>query len=392
MKATAAKSDFHKAPKAWSQIKHQILGNYLSLFLGKLGLTRRPVYYVDGFAGPGRLEDGSEGSPLLAARLATEPRQKSRAGLLHCINVEAVASTFANLEQVTAPYVKGGLVANHHGRFEDLLPKILRSIGDATAFFFIDPFGTKGAEIETLKCIASRTGKSEVLVRYDDTRVKRLISWAANNLEHFDETHRKIAQRMKARVDQLTDEEAASDTELALLFGTEVETRDWLIAGYERQVKAQTKFTYSLSYPIRNPLTGGHRYYLVHFCSHPDGYTHMANFMAQAERTYRKLASGTGDLFHTGQEQMEFLVIRKEFAEKEELELVGAIKERLPEIIKARRLHGKGVENRELYAAIVECFGWKVIRGEYIKALREFEKAGKIRMAGTNDNDYTHLA
>ena len=234
MKATAAKSDFHKAPKAWSQIKHQILGNYLSLFLGKLGLTRRPVYYVAGFAGPGRLEDGSEGSPLLAARLATEPRQKSRAGLLHCINVEAVASTFANLEQVTAPYVKGGLVANHHGRFEDLLPKILRSIGDATAFFFIDPFGTKGAEIETLKCIASRTGKSEVLVRYDDTRVKRLISWAANNLEHFDETHRKIAQRMKARVDQLTDEEAASDTELALLFGTEVETRDWLIAGYER--------------------------------------------------------------------------------------------------------------------------------------------------------------
>jgi|ERR1035438_2689184 hypothetical protein len=77
MKATAAKSDFHKAPKAWSQIKHRILGNYLSLFLGKLGLTGRPMYYVDGFAGPGRLEDGTEGSPLVAAKLAAEPRQKS---------------------------------------------------------------------------------------------------------------------------------------------------------------------------------------------------------------------------------------------------------------------------------------------------------------------------
>jgi hypothetical protein len=55
-------SDFHKAPKAWAQVKHSILGNYLSLFLGKLGVSGKPVYYVDGFAGPGRLEDGSKGS------------------------------------------------------------------------------------------------------------------------------------------------------------------------------------------------------------------------------------------------------------------------------------------------------------------------------------------
>ena len=48
-------SDFHKAPKAWAQIKHSILGNYLSLFIGKLG--RKLIFYVDGFAGPGRLDD-----------------------------------------------------------------------------------------------------------------------------------------------------------------------------------------------------------------------------------------------------------------------------------------------------------------------------------------------
>src|SRR5437867_354625 len=87
-------SEFHKAPKAWAQVKHSILGNYLSLFLGKLGLSGKPVFYVDGFAGPGLLEDGSKGSPLIAAELALSPRQKSRQGILQCINVEEVAETF----------------------------------------------------------------------------------------------------------------------------------------------------------------------------------------------------------------------------------------------------------------------------------------------------------
>jgi three-Cys-motif partner protein len=384
-------SDFHKAPKAWSQIKHQILGKYLSLFLGKLGRPGHPVYYVDGFAGPGRLEEGSEGSPLIAAKYADCPKQRSRMGLLRCINVELDEETFANLEQATADYAARGLVTNFRGRFEDLLPQILQQISGNTAFFFIDPFGTKGAEIETLNRIACHAGISEALVRYDDTRVKRLISWAANNLEHFDEAHRKTAQRMKSRVDQLTDEQAASQTELELIFGSETETRDWLIGGYVKQVKALTRFGYSLSYPIRNPVTGGHRYYLVHFCSHPDGYTYMANFMAQAERTYRKLAGGAGDLFRSGQEQMEFLPIREELAEKEEQDSVRSVVERLQEIVRARNWQGKKVANRQLYAAIVAEFGWKVIRKEYVRALRQFEKAGKIRMEGTDDNDYTHI-
>ena len=93
-------TDFHKAPKVWAQIKHSILGNYLSLFLGKLG--RNPIFYVDGFAGPGLLDDGSKGSPLIAAELAASPKQKSRHGVLRCINVEEDDDVFANLEEATA--------------------------------------------------------------------------------------------------------------------------------------------------------------------------------------------------------------------------------------------------------------------------------------------------
>jgi len=174
-------SDFHKAPKAWAQVKHSILRNYLSLFLGKLGVSGNPVYYVDGFAGPGQLDDGSKGSPLIAAELAVSPPQESRQGILQCINVEEDTETFRNLEKATAQYVKMKRVKNFLGNFQDRLPEIVAELGDNTAFFFIDPFGTGGVEVDTLRTIASRRGKTERLVRYDDTRVKRLLSWAVNN-------------------------------------------------------------------------------------------------------------------------------------------------------------------------------------------------------------------
>lgn len=227
-------SNFHKERKAWFQIKHQIVGTYLSLFLGKLGKFGDRVYYIDGFAGQGKLDDGSEGSALIAAKLAAEPPQKSRQGLLHCINVEADSETFENLKKATATY--NHCVTNLQGTFQDKLPEILKLIGGQTAFFFIDPFGTQGAEISTLKALGTRQGKTEALVRYDDTRVKRLIMWSANNLDSLEEKHRKVAVGLSARVKQLTDEEAAEQVIHELLLGSDSEMRDRLIEGYETEV------------------------------------------------------------------------------------------------------------------------------------------------------------
>jgi three-Cys-motif partner protein len=367
-------SDFHRAPKAWSQVKHSILGNYLSLFLGKLGLSGKPVFYVDGFAGPGRLEDGSKGSPLLAAELAVNPKQQSRQGILQCINVEAIRETFANLEKVTADYVKVRRVKNYCGSFQEKLPEILQTIGDNTAFFFIDPWGTEGVEVDTLRTVASRRGKTEILVRYDDTRVKRLLSWAVNNEESFEEGHRKTAHAFKKRVDRLTDEEAADVVGVP-------ESRI-LIYGYVRKVKSVAPLRFSLTYPIRNPTTKGHRYYLVHFCNSPDGYIHMANFMAKVDRS----VEGTGtDLFE--KPQLELMAINKHIAEQKRAEMVNAIRDRIESLWIERSW--SRVQNRELYAGIVDEFQWRVLRSEYVEALRVFEKDGFISREGSDDNEYT---
>lgn len=320
--------------------------------------------------------------------MAVSPRQPSRAGILRCINVEEDSEVFENLKSATQPHLKSGQITNHPGRFNDLLPRILSEIGDATAFFFIDPFGTEGAELETIKMIAARRGKTEILVRYDDTRVKRLIMWATNNESSFDESHRKTSRAFRARVDQLTDEQAASLVQSALATGETLD-RTELINGYVRMVKSVTSLRYGLSYPIRNPETKGHRYFFVHFCKHPDGYIHMANFMARVERSVEESAGR--ELFSPSEAQMEFMAVNEHLAEQKHKDSVKRIFDALPEIWVRKGWLKTRVQNRDLYAAIVDEFGWRVLRSEYVEALRDCEKAGYVHVESSKDDSFTDI-
>jgi hypothetical protein len=165
--------------------------------------------------------------------------------------------------------------------------------------------------------------------------------------------------------------------------------RTALIEGYARLIKATTSLRFSLSYPIRNPETKGHRYYLVHFCKHPDGYIHMANFMAKVERSVE--GTSGDDLFGAAKPQMEFMAVNEHLAEQKRNESIEIIRNGLPTIWVKRGWCKGRVQNRDLYAAIVEEFGWQVLRSEYIAALRDHVKAGYIHMASSKDDDYTDI-
>ena len=378
--------DFHQARKTWSRIKHSILGRYLSLLLGKLGRPGEHVFYVDGFAGQGRYENGEDGSPLIAAKLAANPVQTSRRDVLRCINVEEKQDTYANLQEATRPYVEQGIVTNLLGTFEDHLPTILEKAKSYPTFFFIDPFGTESAEISTLQTIAHRRGKTEVLVRYDDTRVKRLIAWATNNRTCLEQRHRKTAEAFFARVGNLT-----SDAAIEAFLNQDAAAREALITGYVNEVKRRKVFEFGIHYPVRNPATGGHHYYLAHFSHHEDGYCYMANFMAEAERTLEGLSKRTSELFGNEPVQMELLEIRQEFVAQAEDAAVKQIITALPEILRDYNLQGRRLENRKIFAAIVDRFGYRTTRKEWVRALRELQQAGKLTMQGTKDSSLTRI-
>jgi hypothetical protein len=43
---------------------------------------------------------------------------------------------------------------------------------------------------------------------------------------------------------------------------------------------------------------------------------------------------------------------------------------------------GRRVENLKIFAAIVDCFGYRTTRKEWVRALRELQQAGQLTMEG----------
>ena len=102
---------------------------------------------------------------MLIARQAEEFRNWThRPFELRCLNVEANKKRFASLEAATAAFKPHIVEHNYKSTFIAALPDILKRIGTAPAFFFIDPFGTKGIAFKDLLPIFVRSARTEVLI------------------------------------------------------------------------------------------------------------------------------------------------------------------------------------------------------------------------------------
>jgi hypothetical protein len=129
--------------------------------------------------------------------------------------------------------------------------------------------------------------------------------------------------------------------------------RDELVNSFCRLVAAERRlYDYALSYPIRHPLTKGHRYFLVHFCDHPDGYIHMANFMATAERSAQK----EKDNLFLREDELPF--IAEELEKAVSKTNVKKISDTLPSILSALRRNSSTCQARHVFKTIVERFQW----------------------------------
>ena len=344
---------FHSEKSPWAKIKHGILSRYLPLFINKTRLFQQKICLVDGFAGAGKYTSGEDGSAMISANIALHPITHSSAGYFHCLNVEKKKEAFDNLEAVTAEHRQRGLVQNIRGEFEKKLPDILKTIDGQTALFFIDPFGTQGVTASVLKQIAERKGVTEALVRFDDTRVKRLLNYNKEDLEGYNPQAARTAEKFLDRVAELTTEDAMRAVVLK-----DPNSGKIVVDEYIRLItKGYKLFKFGLAYRVVNPATMGHRYYLAHFSNHPDGYVHMSNHMARVQRTVEKLSltddlgiheqklsldvlTGQGSLLTEdaiGVEPMEF---HPDVVRKTEQRKVDEIFQKLPMLLQKGGFHG----------------------------------------------------
>jgi three-Cys-motif partner protein len=163
--------------KEWSERKLNLLDKYLdsaTKIMASIGGTKRltKVYYIDGFAGTGIYEDGSQGSPVRAANLAKQNQDAGKSYTLKCINVEEDSKNFANLQESTKYF--GNLVLNLPGTFTANVDHILKEIRNVPSICFLDPFGVEGLDWDAVVKMIRRSGQTDFWIRFDAEYVLRL--------------------------------------------------------------------------------------------------------------------------------------------------------------------------------------------------------------------------
>lgn len=136
-----ANEAFFQRKQAAAVLKHGILSRYPRVFATMAGKRTGRVVYFDGYAGPGRYEDGSPGSPMLAVETAAATAKWDRD--IELLFVEKNPAFAANLEATLAaeapPEMKYTVWC---GDVADYVDQALSIAGSDPMLTFLDPFGT----------------------------------------------------------------------------------------------------------------------------------------------------------------------------------------------------------------------------------------------------------
>lgn len=136
-------SKFHKSKKSAAVLKHAIINSYATPFASKTGSTSKDnrVAFIDGYAGPGRYDDDSEGSGAMLLRKAKELAAIIRPRKVELHFVEDAADTVAKLRAVAEAEGEGVDYTVTDDDISKNLPVLLDAVKDIPVFVYLDPCG-----------------------------------------------------------------------------------------------------------------------------------------------------------------------------------------------------------------------------------------------------------
>lgn len=136
-------SSFHKSKKSAAVLKHAIIDSYATPFASKTGSTSKNnrVAFIDGYAGPGKYADGSEGSGALLLKTAKALAATQNSRKVECHFVENDSDTAAKLRQVAEAEGKGVTYTITDDDISKCLPVLLDAVKDIPVFVYLDPCG-----------------------------------------------------------------------------------------------------------------------------------------------------------------------------------------------------------------------------------------------------------
>lgn len=298
--------DFFKQKRVWSKYKDFILDYYLTPYIAKVKNLRRPILIIDCCAGPGRFEDGTEGSPLIIAKHIIENYQKRIE--IKGLFLEKKNTYYKSLQNTMQSY--GNCVEVMHTDFTNYLDKISQMAQRNTVFLYVDPYGIKELPFEELSKIYEQIKKHEasveVLMNFNSAGFVRcgLIALKMES-NHSDP--------------ELTD--AFFEEPLSSIQGMTPQQMDIIAGGsYWKDVIADDKLSFAAkeekitalymdklleyysnvcSFPIREKYYHIPKYRLIYGTRHPDGILLMNNTMYEARERFLKREFADGKLFDT---------------------------------------------------------------------------------------------
>lgn len=183
----------HLTEASWQLAAHtaaklEILGAYLRAWFPILSRGRNfdRIIYIDGFAGPGRYQQGEDGSPIIAlkAALGALNGQIDMPYEFHFVERKrrAAAALAANIEhlrqhRVMPPNIE--IFVHDRLTFEDAYRKRIRdrlqAHSRAPAFALVDPFGWTGIPMDILGELIKRPS-TEILVNFMFEEINRFLN------------------------------------------------------------------------------------------------------------------------------------------------------------------------------------------------------------------------
>lgn len=130
--------EFFKTKKAWSIYKDELLCSYILPYFTKVMSTKVPIVYIDGFAGKGKFDDGTLGSPLLVKERLYQAKSTSKFDTpinAYFVEYEHADELKSNLSDASLHVIQGD--------YRIKVKEILDSNRNKNVFLYVDPYGIK---------------------------------------------------------------------------------------------------------------------------------------------------------------------------------------------------------------------------------------------------------
>jgi len=361
----ASTKNFFEKKHEWSTLKDDLLNNYLPPYLEKIKKFNSGIAIFDCFAGKGKFDDGSEGSPFIILRNISQSKASvsSHAYLIEQKYGDVLES---NIQCFNGYYTL------YKDTYESNISTIQSICHDKNIFLYIDPYGIKSLDFVYFeKFKASKPRTIELLLNFNT------FGFLREGCRLLNDTHITCDE---SEVDYESDENNTRENMNSVANGDywqrlvnsyyhkEMDLKKAEISFAESySSELQKVFKYVINVPIKDKVTNIPKYRMFYGTNSSAGLFLMVDQMHKAwDKVLHSCANCQCDLFE----------------DKSEYSISSSLKVFTPISIENELLQllkkNESISMKEYFIEIINKCGITYSCGEYRTEIGKLEQAGKI--------------